>query len=120
MLDGKLYAIGGHVDQNRKPHDECFVFDIASNRWTKIASLPRACGAIACVGFNGKLHAIGGATGDTNVTKKSVDWHLVYDPKSDRWDTLAPMPTGRDHTGTLVVGKPMHPCSRRVTDWARL
>lgn len=114
VLDGKLYAIGGHVEQNRKPHDECYVFEAASSRWTKIASLPKACGAIGCVGFNGKLHAIGGATGDTSPTKKSVDWHLAYDPKSDRWDTRAPMPTGRDHTGTLVVGQHIHVVGGRV------
>ena len=114
VLGGKLYAIGGHVEQNRKPHDECYVFEAASSRWTKIASLPKACGAIGCVGFNGKLHAIGGATGDTSPTKKSVDWHLAYDPKSDRWDTRAPMPTGRDHTGTLVVGQHIHVVGGRV------
>ncbi len=114
VLEGKLYAVGGHLEQNRKPHDDCFVFEAASNRWQRIAPLPRACGAIGCVGFGGRLHAIGGAIGDTGPSKKSVDWHLAYDPKADRWNTRAPLPTGRDHTGTVVIGNQIHVVGGRV------
>ena len=49
--------------------------------WRRIAPLPAACGSVACVVIDGKLHGIGGAVGDTFDTKKSVDWHLVYDPR---------------------------------------
>lgn len=114
VLDGRLYAIGGHIDQNRKPDNLCFVLDIAAGAWSKIASLPDRCGAIACVSLDGKVHAIGGAIGDTSAQKKSVDWHLVYDPQADRWEQHAPMPTGRDHTGTLVVGGLIHVVGGRV------
>jgi N-acetylneuraminic acid mutarotase len=114
VLDGRLYAIGGHADQNRKPHDECFVYDLSAGRWSKIAALPKPCGAIACVALDGRLHAIGGAVGDTSPAKKSVDWHLVYDPRADRWESRAPLPTGRDHTGTLTVGKLIHVIGGRV------
>jgi len=114
VLDSRLYAIGGFVEQNRKPHDECFAYEFAADRWTRIAPLPRACGAVACVALNGRLHGVGGAIGDTFPTKKSIDWHLAYDPKADRWEALAPMPTGRDHTGTLVVGGNIHVLGGRV------
>ena len=113
-LAGKLYAVGGHTEQNRKPHEECFSYDAASDRWTRIASLPRPCGAIGCVGFDGRMHAIGGAIGDSNPTKKSIDWHLAYDPRADRWEPRAPLPTGRDHTGTVVVGIHIHVVGGRV------
>jgi N-acetylneuraminic acid mutarotase len=112
VLDNRLYAIGGHLEQNRKPDELCFVYD--GKRWNKIAPVPNRCGAIACVALNGRIHAVGGAIGDTNVTKKSVDWHLAYDPKSDRWDKRAPMPTARDHTGTLAVGNLIHVIGGRV------
>lgn len=115
VLDGNLYAIGGFVEQNRKPHTECFVIEADGGKaWRTIAPLPRACGAIACVAFSGKLHAIGGAIGDTFPTKKSVDWHLVYDPKADRWEGRTPMPQGRDHTGTLAVGELIYVIGGRV------
>ena len=32
----------------------------------------------------------------------------------DRWRALAPLPTGRDHTGTLVVGDLIHVIGGRV------
>src|SRR5690606_17095700 len=47
-------------------------------------------------------------------TKRSVDWHLVYDPRIDQWATRAPLPTGRDHTGTLSIGGLIHVVGGRV------
>jgi N-acetylneuraminic acid mutarotase len=114
VLDGRLYAVGGFVEQNRRPHADCFVLDLAAGRWTAIAPLPRPCGSVACVALDGRLHGIGGAIGDTFPTKKSVDWHLVYEPQADRWTARAPMPTARDHTGTLVVGALIHVIGGRV------
>ncbi len=114
FLDGRLYAIGGFIEQNRKPHGDCFVLDAGATAWRAIAPLPQACGAVACVDVGGKIHGIGGAVGDTFPTKKSVDWHVVYDPRADRWGKAAPMPTGRDHTGTLAVGPLIHVVGGRV------
>ena len=48
------------------------------------------------------------------VQQQSIDWHLVYIPQTDRWEKRAPMPTGRDHTGTLVVGTLIHVVGGRV------
>jgi len=117
VLAGRLYAIGGFVEQNRRPHGECFVLDISAGTWQKIAPLPAPCGAVACVALDGRLHGIGGAIGDTFPTKQSVDWHLVYDPQADRWERRAPMPLGRDHTGTLAVGSVIHVVGGRVNSF---
>lgn len=114
FLDGKLYAIGGFLEQNRKPHPRCFTWDPAADKWAEIAPLPRPVGSAAVVGLGGRLHVIGGAIGDTFDTKRSIDWHLTYDPKADRWETRAPMPTARDHTGTLVIGSLIHVIGGRV------
>ena len=111
-MDGKLYAIGGHTEQNRKPDNLCFVFE--NDAWRKIASLPRAFAAIGCAALDGNIHAIGGAIGDTFADKKSVDWHYVYDPKTDAWTARRPMPTARDHTGTLTVDGRIHVVGGRV------
>ena len=86
FLDGKLYAIGGFIEQNRNPHP-IVSSGQASDFWPAIAPLPRPRGSAAVVALDGKLHAIGGAIGETFDTKKSVDWHLVYDPKADLWAT---------------------------------
>lgn len=117
VMDGRLYAVGGHLDQNRKPDALCYALELATGRWQSIAPLPRRCGAVALVAYRGRLHAVGGAIGDTTDTKKSVDWHLAYDPRADRWDARAPLPTGRDHTGTLVVGPYIHVIGGRVDNF---
>lgn len=114
IMDGHLYAIGGHLEQNRRPHPRCFRLDLAADKWTEIAPLPNAAGSVACVAAGGLLHAIGGAVGDTFASKKSVDLHLVYDPKADRWTRRAPLPTGRDHVGALLVGSLIHVIGGRV------
>jgi N-acetylneuraminic acid mutarotase len=97
-----LYAIGGFTEQNRKPHTECFAFSASSQQWSTLPNLPEACGSVACVALNGLIHAIGGAVGDTFADKRSVNWHLVYDPITKRWDKRAPLPTARDHVAAVA------------------
>ena len=109
-----LWAIGGFTEQNRKPHAECFAWSSREDKWRRIAPLPAACGSVACVVIGGKLHGIGGAVGDTFDTKKSVDWHLVYDPAADRWQRAAPLPTARDHVGAVVANGLVHVIGGRV------
>jgi N-acetylneuraminic acid mutarotase len=114
FLDGKLYAIGGFLEQNRKPHPRGFVYDPKPDRWNELPPLPRPVGSAAVVGYAGLLHVIGGAIGETTESKRSVDWHLVYDPKAERWSERNPLPTARDHTGTLVIGNLIHVIGGRV------
>lgn len=113
-MDGVLYALGGFVEQNRRPHAECFAWTEATNTWRRIAPLPAPCGSMACITHAGLVHCIGGAIGDTTETKKSVDWHLTYDPRADRWSRRGPMPTGRDHTGVAVNAGLIHIIGGRV------
>jgi N-acetylneuraminic acid mutarotase len=112
VLEGRLYAIGGFVEQNRTPHAECFLFD--GERWTAIAPLPEAAGAISCVALEGMLHAIGGAVGNSSETRVSIDRHLVYDPRADRWGERRPLPLGRDHMGAVAAGGRVHVIGGRV------
>jgi hypothetical protein len=109
-LGDRLYAFGGFVEQNRKPHDGAFAFDGA--RWHALRRLPEACGAIACVALDDRIHLIGGAIGSDN--RRSIDWHLVYDPKTDRYARRQPMPVGRDHTGIVAVAGVIHVIGGRV------
>jgi len=112
VLGDQLYAVGGHLEQNRKPDSRCFVLE--KSQWREIAPLPQRCGAVALVALNGNIHAVGGAIGDTFSDKKSVNWHTMYVPAQDRWVALTPLPTGRDHTGTLVVNDLIHVLGGRV------
>jgi N-acetylneuraminic acid mutarotase len=109
-LGDRLYAFGGFTEQNRNPHDGAYAFDGA--RWTPVRRLPEACGAIACIAQDGVIHLVGGAIGTDN--RRSIDWHLTYDPKGDRYTRRQPMPLGRDHTGIVAVNGVVHVIGGRV------
>jgi len=99
ILDGRLFAVGGFVEQNRRPHGECFVYEIGSDRWERIAPLPAACGSVACVALGGLIHGIGGAVGDTFPNS---NLHHVSEPASDRWAPRSPLPTARSGHGAVL------------------
>lgn len=109
-LGERLYAFGGFTEQNRTPHDGAFAFD--GTRWSPLRRLPEACGAMACIALGDVIHIIGGAIGSDN--RRSIDWHLVYDPKADRYARRQPMPLGRDHCGIVAVNGAVHIIGGRV------
>jgi len=109
-LGERLYAFGGFIEQNRTPHDEAFFFD--GEKWNRIRRLPEACGAMACIALGDRLHIIGGAIGSD--WRRSIDWHIVYDPQADRYSRRQPMPVARDHTGIVVVDGQIHIIGGRV------
>lgn len=104
---GKVYALGGFVEQNRRSDTNAYVYDIASNRWSPIAPLPRPRGAAAAVMLEGKLHLIGGAS-EPASERASVGWHEVYDPQADRWSARKALPGARDHVGCVVHNGRIH------------
>lgn len=104
---GRVYALGGFLQQNTAPDLNAYAYDIASNRWDSIAPLPRPRGAGAAVALDGLIHLIGGAS-EPASERASVGWHEVYDPKTDTWDTLKALPGARDHVGCAAYGGAIH------------
>jgi N-acetylneuraminic acid mutarotase len=104
---GRIYAMGGFVEQNRKADGNAYAYEVSSNRWRSIAPLTRPRGAAAAVAFNGRIHLIGGA-GDPPNERASVGWHEVYDPTTDKWSVLKPLPGARDRAGAVVFGGAIH------------
>ncbi len=106
-LDGKIYALGGFIEQNRNPDTHAYVYDVATNQWSEIAPLPRPRGAAAALALDGKIHLIGGASSPTQE-RASVGWHEVYDPKSDKWTVRKALPGARDHVGCVTYEGRIH------------
>ncbi|MBX6740488.1 MAG: kelch repeat-containing protein [Acetobacteraceae bacterium] len=100
-LEGRIYALGGFIEQNRNPDSNAYSYDVETDRWTAIRPLPRPRGAAAAVALNGRIHLIGGASAPV-MERASVGWHEVYDPRTDRWETLKPLPGARDHVGCVA------------------
>jgi len=119
-VGGKIYTFGGFVEQNRGPHCKCFVYDVASDSWSSIAPLARPRGAISAQVLDGKIHLLGGRD------VRSVEWHEIYDPETDKYQFLAGMrgSTGtqpfvgqRDHMGVVVVDGKIHAIAGRMDSY---
>ena len=113
----KIYTFGGFVEQNRCPHSKCFVYDTATDQWAPIAPISRPRGAISAIVLDGKIHLLGGRD------VRSVEWHEVYDPATDKYSDRASMrgSTGtqpfvgqRDHMGVAVVDGKIHAIAGRM------
>lgn len=59
-----LYLIGGYQVENQKTVSTVYRFDLASNQWSEVASLPEGKFLSKAVWTNGKLAVILGGTGD--------------------------------------------------------
>jgi N-acetylneuraminic acid mutarotase len=102
VMGGKLYATGG-------PAGALVAYDPVTNQWSTKAPMPRPRTQGAAVALGGKLYIVGGYEGGAFETQRLVRKTSVYDPNTNLWTNLAPMPTARhDFAASRVVvnGKP--------------
>jgi hypothetical protein len=104
VMGGKLYAVGGQHghDEGLVTQHEVDVWDpLTNNIWTQLADLPVARGHIAqaTFAFQGRVIVLAGEVKDG----VSTDVNSAYDPLTNTWVDLTPLPTPR-HSG---VGRPI-------------
>ncbi|XP_059209952.1 kelch repeat and BTB domain-containing protein 11 [Centropristis striata] len=91
-------GIKGYGDKG-KVSDKVFYYNPITNRWAEIKPLTQARAQLKLVSMDGYLYAIGGECLFT-VEK--------YDPRMDRWTTVAPLPKGAfavAHEATTCSGE---------------
>jgi N-acetylneuraminic acid mutarotase len=104
VIGGKFYVAGG-VGGLPDGGNQLDVYDPATNRWTTKAPLPRARWSGAGVALRAKLYVIGGFARKPDGTETVVRTTSVYDPATDTWTRVPPMPDaiGGDFDGSRVV-----------------
>jgi N-acetylneuraminic acid mutarotase len=117
--NGKLYVFGGCMRplsgpgmNGWEPVDNTWEYDPAADSWNALAPMPgKRCAAIA-EEVGGKIYVIGGAaimenSGETalfsNRPARVVGTNQVYDPATNAWANLSPMPTTRNHAFSGAV-----------------
>lgn len=94
---GKHYAIGGRRPDPAAPHDEVEEFDPATNAWLPKDSLNVARGGVGAASWQDKIYAIGGRSGESFGSGLMIfNTNEVYDPGTNMWTFLAPLPTGNE------------------------
>lgn len=88
-LNGAVYSFSGLTADNL-PHDGAYKLDIASNTWTRVATLPAPRPLAMAEVVNGKIYIVGGY----NVTTAFETYRTVleFDPATSTFTEKAAMP----------------------------
>lgn len=107
VVDGKIYVMGGCA-LTGPALSSIEVYYPGEDKWETIdGGMPEGrMGFGSCV-VNGKIYVIGGCTeeptGNTALAKMNV-----YDPVSNTWTSLAPMPQPRTYLSASAVGNKIY------------
>jgi N-acetylneuraminic acid mutarotase len=103
--NGKLYVFAG-LAPGWKPKAMVFEYDPASNQWGKKKPMKLPTHHVAFASLNNKIYAFGGFVLPESgpAAWNPVDNVWEYDPASDEWKALAPMPTKRGAATAAAVG----------------
>jgi N-acetylneuraminic acid mutarotase len=88
VIGGKFYVAGGEEGDGRRLD----VYDPGTNTWTAKAALPNGRRSAAGVALGAKLYVIGGFVRNSNGTETVVKTTSVYNPASNTWSHVAPLP----------------------------
>lgn len=114
---GDLYVVGGFSDG--RPTALAWRFDAAKSRWTELAPMRVARGALAGAVIGGRLYVVGGSSRFADEGTTPYATMEVYDFRTNRWSDGPPMPTARHHLGVAAVGGQLYAVGgRSPTDYS--
>jgi N-acetylneuraminic acid mutarotase len=92
-IGGRLYVAGGRFDDVGSPMTGALeIFDPAANAWTGGASMPTPRAGVTAVAAFGCLYVIGGEGNPAHAQGMFAQTE-AYDPRTNTWQSLTPMPT---------------------------
>src|SRR6478672_11359519 len=106
--NGKLYVIGGWDDG--KARGVTYEYDPVTDKWTKKAPMPWPAHHGALAAANGKIYVMGGfiPPKDTAIPVggawEPIDNAWEYNPATDSWKSLPPLPGKRGSAVAAEVG----------------
>jgi N-acetylneuraminic acid mutarotase len=106
---GKLYVFCG-LAPGWKPIGMVYEYDPGADKWTKKRNMPLLSHHVAFTEYKGKIYAFGGFkypdSGPAGWEPVNNAWE--YDPASDTWKALAPVPTKRGSPVAVTIGDRMY------------
>ena len=103
VYGGRWYLIGG---LNGNVDGQVQIYDPVTNGWSLGAPMPFAAGTCASALIGGKIYVAGGILESNGLPARGTPTNAaaMYDPVSDAWTMIAPMPVGRNHTASGTDG----------------
>jgi N-acetylneuraminic acid mutarotase len=115
LIDGKIYVVGGRIGStfiiglsNNVSTNE--VYDIAKNTWAAVLGMPTPRSGVGTAVLNGRMHVLGGEA-YLNDLVGTYRTHEAFDPKTNTWQRLPPMPTPRHGLAVAEIGGKMYAVS---------
>jgi len=108
-LDKEIYLVAGRNDASTTPF--FYKFNPKTNQRIKLAEIPNPATNLALAAINGKIYAIGG--------DRFQNANREYDPKTDSWKLLEPMPTARQHIDCGVFENKIY-ITGGLTSWKNI
>ena len=118
VADGWLYVYGGHTGE---PHAHSAAnlskhfrrIRIAGGKEWEELPMQTPLQGVPMVAHGGRLYRIGGlnarnATTDVDEDMQSTDEFASFDPQSQKWTALAPLPVARSSHDAVVIGDKLY------------
>jgi hypothetical protein len=111
-IDGKLYVLPGFCSGEVWPHPgycetepnrRFYRYDPAANTWQQRADAPHSHRSGASAVLGGKLYVAAGYRGEGGFIP--VNTADVYEPATNAWRTIAPLPVGGRAVGAALQGR---------------
>ena len=100
-INGLIYAIAGRADRDLNANEE---YDPATMTWRSRVPIPTARGGLGSATVDGRIQVFGGE-GNSGTAEGTFRANEEYDPASNTWRSLAPMPTPRHGLYGITVGR---------------
>jgi len=101
---GKMYVFAG-LAPVWKPKALVYEYDPAADKWAEKKKMALPSHHVAFAEYQGKIYAFGGFVPPTSGPPAwvPIDNSWEYDPATDAWKALAPMPTKRGAAAAAVI-----------------
>jgi N-acetylneuraminic acid mutarotase len=101
---GQLYMFGG-LAPKFVPRGMVYAYDPATNAWTAKKPMPVPSHHLALAEYRGKIYSFGGfkQPASREIAWEPIDNAWEYDPATDNWKALMPMPSRRGAASAAVV-----------------
>ena len=109
VIGGKWYVMGGYDGANVQPQGVGVEYDAASETWTAKKNMLVPAHHATAVALDDRVYVFGGFVGRPGTKGwQPIANAFVYDPATDSWKELAPMPTPRGSACAVVVDGKIH------------
>lgn len=108
-IGGELIVAGGRTVQTNSPRPDVWSYDPGTDTWTPRAAMPTGRGGMGCGAIGGKLYTAGGE-GNPAVPSGVFANVEAFDPATNTWTELEPMPNPKHGVAGAVWGDALYLC----------